>query len=91
MTQHKTTMNRPGSSKPKPAQVARPKYEHTNQITISGVGQSLEDERFLRVAVGDKTTLLNVDNVADVRFSRAGPLTRDGICSRRGDRGQHLV
>jgi hypothetical protein len=51
----------------------------------------LEDERFLRVAVGNKTTLLNFDNVADVRFSRPGPLIRDGIGSRRGDRGQQLV
>ncbi len=47
--------------------VATPKYEYTSNITISGVGQSLEDERFLKVAVGDKTALLNVDNLADLR------------------------
>ena len=57
MTKKKQTTNGQGTLKAKSAEVATPQYEYTSNITIPGVGQSLEDERFLKVAVGEKTTL----------------------------------
>ena len=67
MIKKQQTTNGQGTLKTKFPRVATPQYQYTNNITISGVGQSLEDERFLKVAVGDKTALLNVDNLADLR------------------------
>ena len=56
MTKIKQSTNGPGATKPKPAQVATSKNKYTGNIEILGVGRSLEDERFLQVAVGDQTT-----------------------------------
>jgi hypothetical protein len=55
--------------------VATPKYAHTGNIAFLGVGKSLEDERFLKVAVGDQTALLNIDNLADLRSGELKKLT----------------
>jgi hypothetical protein len=67
MIKKKQTTTGQGTLKAKSAEVATPQYEYTSNITIPGVGQSLEDERFLKVAVGEKTALLNVDKIADPR------------------------
>ena len=75
MTKLKRPAKAQGVRQTKPAKVPPPQYEYTSNITIPGVGQSLEDERFLRVAVGDKTTLLNVDNIADPRSGELKKLT----------------
>ena len=40
----KQTTNGQGTLKAKSAEVATPQYEYTSNITIPGVGQSLEDE-----------------------------------------------
>ena len=71
----KQTTNGQGTLKAKSAEVATVQYEYTSNITIPGVGQSLEDERFLQVAVGEKMTLLNVDNIADPRSGELKKLT----------------
>ena len=52
MMKKKQTTRGKGTLKAKPARCATPQYQHTSNITILGVGQSLEDERFLKVAVG---------------------------------------
>ena len=78
MTRVKQTTNGQGTSNTKPAKVATPQYQYTSNISIYGVGQSLEDERFLKVAVGDKTALLNVDNLADLRSGELKKFTRLG-------------
>ena len=75
MMKKKQTTNGQGILKAKSAEVATVQYEYTSNITIPGVGQSLEDERFLQVAVGDKMTLLNVDNIADPRSGELKKLT----------------
>ena len=51
---------------------------HTDNIEILGVGESVDDERFLKVAVGEKTALLNVDNLADPKSGELKILTRLG-------------
>jgi hypothetical protein len=72
-----TTMNKSAIRK-NAKQVATPPYQYTGNIEILGVGQSLEDERFLEVAVGDKTALLDVDSIADPRSGELKKLTRLG-------------
>jgi hypothetical protein len=64
--------------KTKLPRVATSKNKYKDNIEILGLGQSLEDERFLQVAVGDKTTLLNVDNLSDPRSGELKKLTRLG-------------
>jgi hypothetical protein len=61
--------------KTKLPRIATSKNKYTDNIEILGVGQSLQDERFLQVAVGDKTTLLNVDNLADPNSGELQKLT----------------
>ena len=78
MTRVKQSTMGQGTSKTKSAKVATPQYKYTSKITMSGVGQSMEDERFLQVAVGEKTALLNVDNIADPRSGELKILTRLG-------------
>lgn len=51
---------------------------HTKNIKFLGVGVSEDEERFLKVAVREKTALLNVDNVADSRSGELKILTRLG-------------
>jgi hypothetical protein len=55
--------------------VVTSKNQHTYNIEILDVGQSLEGERFLQVAVGEKMTLLNVDNLSDPRSGELKKLT----------------
>ena len=50
-------------------------HTHTCNITFVGVGKSEDDELFLKVAVGEKTALLNVDNLADPRSGELKKLT----------------
>jgi hypothetical protein len=78
MTQVKqTTMNKSVIRK-QATQIATSRNKYTDNIEILGVGQSLEDERFLKVAVGGQTTLLNVDQLADPRSGELKKLTRLG-------------
>jgi hypothetical protein len=53
-------------------------YPNTHRIKFLGVGVSLEEERFLKVAVGSKTALLNVDNIAAPNSGELKILTRLG-------------
>ena len=62
----------------KSAKVRPPQYQHTRNIKIVGVGESEDGERFLKVAVGEKTALLNVDNLADPRSGELKILTHLG-------------
>jgi hypothetical protein len=75
MTQINQTTRGPSAQKLHPAKVATTKNKYKDNIEILGVGQSLEDERFLQVAVGDKTALLNVDNLSDPRSGELKKLT----------------
>ena len=74
-------MRRPGTTQAKAALEAkraraeREKHPRTYQIKILGVGKSEDGERFLKVAVGEKTALLNVDNLADPRSGELKILT----------------
>ncbi len=52
-------------------------WTHTSRIEIRGIGVS-EGERFLEVAVGPKTALLNVDNIAAPNSAELKLLTRLG-------------
>jgi hypothetical protein len=61
----------------KPAE-AQPQHKHTSNIAFLGVGKSEDEELFLKVAVGDKTALLNVDNLPDPRSGELKILTRLG-------------
>jgi hypothetical protein len=58
--------------------VATPKYVHTGNIQICGVGESEDGARFLKVAVGEKTVLLDVDSIADAKTGELKRLTRLG-------------
>lgn len=58
--------------------VATPKYEHTGNITICGVGESEDGARILKVAVGEKTTLLDVDSIGEPGSGELKRLTRLG-------------
>ena len=60
------------------ARAERQKHPHTHNIRFPGVGESEERERFLKVAVGERTKLLNVDNLADPRTGELKILTRLG-------------
>jgi hypothetical protein len=77
-------INRPGTMhakaalEAKRARAEREKHPLTYQIKILGVGESVDGERFLKVAVGEKTALLNVDNLADPRSGELKILTRLG-------------
>ncbi len=51
---------------------------HTGNIKFLGVGISEDDEVFLKPGVGQKTALLNVDNIADSRSGELKILTRLG-------------
>jgi len=77
-----TKLKRPargiGAREAMPAKVQPPQHQHTSAITIPGVGESDDADRFLKVAVGDKTALLNVDNLADPRSGELKILTRLG-------------
>jgi hypothetical protein len=55
--------------------VTTSKNKYKDNIEILGVGQSLQNERFLKVAVGDQTTLLNVDHLSDPRSGELKKLT----------------
>ena len=67
-----------GALKAKRARAEREKHPLTYNIKIVGVGKSEGDERFLKVAVGEKSELLNVDNIADPRSGELKILTRLG-------------
>ena len=75
-----TKKKRPPGHSPaaKPAKVQPPQHQHTSNIKIVGIAESDDDERFLKVAVGEKTALLNVDNIADPRSGELKILTRLG-------------
>lgn len=75
MTKMKQTTQDQAGMQVRPANVQAPQHQHTGNITISGVGKSEDDERFLKVAVGEKTALLNVDNIADPRSAELKRLT----------------
>jgi hypothetical protein len=51
---------------------------YTYNIEILGVGESEDGERFLKVAVREKSELLNVDKIADPRSGELKILTRLG-------------
>ena len=71
-------MNAKAALEAKRARAEREKYPYTYNIRILGVGESEDGERFLKVAVGEKTALLNVDNLADPRSGELKILTRLG-------------
>jgi hypothetical protein len=52
-----------------------PRRQNTDKIAILGVGQSREGQRFLKVAAGDQTTLLDVDNLTDPKSGELKKLT----------------
>jgi Domain of unknown function (DUF927) len=61
----------------KPTKTAKaPKY--TARIRILGVGTSASGERFLKIAVGENTALLNVDLIGDAKSVAFKTLTRLG-------------
>ena len=78
MTRVKPTAKAKGVLQTKPAKVPRPQHQHTNNIEFVGVGESEDAERFVKVAVGEKTALLNVDSIADPRSGELKILTRLG-------------
>ena len=77
-----TKLKRPargiGARAAMPAKVQPPQHQHTSNIKIVGVAESEDAARFLKVAVGEKTALLNVDNLADPRSGELKILTRLG-------------
>jgi hypothetical protein len=77
MKKKRTTQNK-GIVKAKPANAPASQDQLTRNIKILGVGESEDGERFLKVAVGEKTALLNVDNLADPRSGELKILTRLG-------------
>jgi hypothetical protein len=54
------------------------KQKYTRSIDIWGVGTSADGERFLEVAVGSETALLNVDNISGRDSPELKKLTRLG-------------
>lgn len=77
-----TKLKRPargiGARAAMPAKVQPPQHQHTSNIKIVGVAESEDAARFLKVAVGERTALLNVDNLADPRSGELKILTRLG-------------
>ena len=59
----------------KRARAEREKHPYTYNIKNLGVGKSEDDEYFLKVAVGEKTALLNVDKIGDPRSGELKILT----------------
>jgi putative DNA primase/helicase len=77
MKKKRTTQNK-GTLTVKSAKVPPSQDQLTRDIQILGVGESDDGQRFLKVAVGEKTALLNVDNLADPRSGELKILTRLG-------------
>jgi Domain of unknown function (DUF927) len=59
----------------RPAEVQPPQHQHTDDIEFRAVGESEDRRRFLKVAKGEKTALLDVDNIADPRSGELKKLT----------------
>lgn len=78
MTTIKQSTKGHGALKTKPAVAQPPQHKHTSNIAFLGVGKSEDEELFLKVTVGQKTALLNVDNLADPRSGELKILTRLG-------------
>ena len=53
-------------------------WKYTGKIEFLGMGENLDGERFLKVSVGTKTALLNVDNIAAPNSGELKRLTRLG-------------
>jgi hypothetical protein len=75
MMKKKQTTTGQGTPKPMSAEVQPPQHQHTSNIAFVGVGESMEDECILKVAVGEKMALLNVDNIGDPRSGELKKLT----------------
>ena len=75
MTKFRRTAKGQGTRKANRAEVEPPQYEHADNIAFPGVGESGDAERFLKVGVGEKTALLDVDRIADPRSGELKRLT----------------
>jgi putative DNA primase/helicase len=72
-------MLRNNSLSPSPAIREREEWKYTAGISFLGVGVSEANDRFLKVAVGNKTALLNVDHIANSHSVELKILTRLGM------------
>ena len=75
MTKMKPTTQDQAGMQATPAAVPPPQHQHTGNITISDVGESEDRRRFLKVAKGQETVLLDLDNIADPKSGELKKLT----------------